>query len=366
MSDQTEFFAGDWVEVKSKAEILETLDSKGQLEGMPFMPQMFSFCGKRFQVFARAHKTCDTVKEFKGRRLNATVHLAGLRCDGKAYGGCQAGCVLFWKNVWLRKVGSVQTSGEDLSIKSNEVPSTDEKVWKGTRADGDLDSKDPVYICQATQVPAATMPLPWWEIRQYYEDLVSKNIGLSRLLSGSLYMAYRGLINLGIGWGPLLRWLYDAFQRLVGGVPYPRRNGIIPLGQPTPSIDLNLKPGEWVRVKPYKEILATLDVNNKNRGLFFDAELVPYCGHTFQVLERVHTIINEQTGKMLSFKTPCIILDNVVCQSRYAECRLFCPRRVYIYWREVWLERVESPALRGSSTTASKTEDDECVTVGKS
>ena len=33
--------AGDWVEVKSKKEILRTLDTKGQLEGMPFMPQMF-------------------------------------------------------------------------------------------------------------------------------------------------------------------------------------------------------------------------------------------------------------------------------------------------------------------------------------
>ena len=30
----------DWVEVRSKEEILATLDSKGQLDGMPFMPEM--------------------------------------------------------------------------------------------------------------------------------------------------------------------------------------------------------------------------------------------------------------------------------------------------------------------------------------
>ena len=25
------------------------------------MPQMFRYCGQRFQVYKRAHKTCDTV-----------------------------------------------------------------------------------------------------------------------------------------------------------------------------------------------------------------------------------------------------------------------------------------------------------------
>ena len=33
--------AGDWVEVRSKEEILATLDEHGRLEGLPFMPQMF-------------------------------------------------------------------------------------------------------------------------------------------------------------------------------------------------------------------------------------------------------------------------------------------------------------------------------------
>ena len=44
---------GDWVEVRSKEEILSTLDSNGRLDGMPFMPEMFAFCGKRFQVYKR-------------------------------------------------------------------------------------------------------------------------------------------------------------------------------------------------------------------------------------------------------------------------------------------------------------------------
>ena len=66
----------------------------------------------------------------------------------------------------------------------------------------------------------------------------------------------------------------------------------------------------------------------------------PYCGGTYRVLKRVTKIIHEKTGKMLEMKTPSFILDSVICQSRYSECRLFCPRSIYSYWREIWLERV--------------------------
>ena len=64
------------MEVRSKEEILRTLDG-GALDGLPFMPQMFDYCGQRFRVFRRAHKTCDTVNKTGGRRMEATVHLEG-------------------------------------------------------------------------------------------------------------------------------------------------------------------------------------------------------------------------------------------------------------------------------------------------
>ena len=75
--------------------------------------------------------------------------------------------------------------------------------------------------------------------------------------------------------------------------------------------------------------------------MYWDAELVPYCGETYTVLRRVDKLIQEQTGKMAHMKTPCIILDGVVCQARYSDCRMLCPRAMYPYWREIWLERVE-------------------------
>ena len=95
-----------------------------------------------------------------------------------------------------------------------------------------------------------------------------------------------------------------------------------------------------MRVKSHQEILQTINPENKNRGLFFDAEMVPYCGGTYRVLKRVDRILDEKTGKMVRFKTQAVILEGVICQSRYSDCRMFCPRGIYSYWREIWLERV--------------------------
>jgi hypothetical protein len=352
---------GEWVEVRSKEEILKTLDKQGQLEGLPFMPQMFEYCGKQFRVYKRAHKTCDTVNDYKGRRMKNAVHLEGSRCDGGTYGGCEAGCLIFWKEAWLKRVAGPSSApvapNQDLG---NRVASgcREGDVWAGTKTAASNGTTDDVYVCQATQVPAATEPLPWWSVRQYVEDFTSGNVGLNRMACGFIYMGYNGLVNAGIGAGRALRWLYDVFQGLRGAVPYPRRRGKILVGAKTPHAELNLQPGELIRVRSYKEILATLDENNKNRGLYFDAEMVPYCGRSFRVLKRVKKIINEKTGKMMEFKNPCIILEGVVCQSRYSECRLFCPRSIYAYWREIWLERISEIDSKVSNRPAGKSVHD--------
>src|SRR6476469_1762493 len=95
------FRAGEMVEVRSKEEILATLDKNACVDGLPLMPEMLQFCGRRFRVRAVAHKTCDTIHKSGSRRLSSSVHLDDLRCDGCAHGGCEAECTLFWKDVWL-------------------------------------------------------------------------------------------------------------------------------------------------------------------------------------------------------------------------------------------------------------------------
>lgn len=338
--------AGDWIEIRSKDEILRTLDRNGRLQELPFMPQMFQYCGKRFKVFKRAHKTCDTVNPVAGRRLADAVHL-NLRCDGKAYGGCQAACLLFWKEAWLKPIEApnIETSGHEAPASNGGC--TEEDVWQATSGPDEQQGGVQRYFCQATQLPSFTTRLPWWDVRQYVEDFASGNVRLSAIVAG---FSYLGCYHLALAkrnrLGRPTRWLYDQFQKLRGGVPYPRRTGTLPPGAPTPVATLDLQPGELVRVKTHQEILATLH-GMQNRGMFFDAELVPFCGGVYRVQARVTRFINEKTGTMATMKTPAVILEGVWCQSRYSNCRMFCPRGIYSWWREVWLERIpeNSPSL---------------------
>ncbi len=340
--------AGDWVEVRSKDEILRTLDKQGRLGELPFMPQMFQYCGQRFKVYKRAHKTCDTVNQTGGRRLANGVHLE-LRCDGKSFAGCQAACLIFWKEAWLKPIAKRKSvldafSGGELR-RNRELASqsgcSEVQVRKATRVEDQPSGDVTRYVCQATQLPYFTTPLPWWDFRQYLQDSISRNVTLGRMFCSFIYAGYHPFTQpKRTRLAPLLRRVYDRFQALYGGVPFPRRTGSASAGQSTATQSLNLQPGELVRVKSYKDILATLNSANMNRGLLFDAELVPYCGGTYRVKDRVSNFIDEKTGKVTSLKTPAVILENVWCRSRYSHCRLFCPRSIYSWWREVWLERV--------------------------
>jgi len=353
--------ARDWVEVRSKEEILSTLDSNGQLDGMPFMPEMFAFCAQRFQVYKRAHKTCDTVFPIRGRRVDRAVHLE-TRCDGQAHGGCQAGCLIFWKEAWLKPVS--ETSGGDAAARVEAHSSdlglaptarcTESDVYARAQVSSPEDGV-PAYVCQATRLPYATAHLEWWDVRQYVEDYWSGNVGLWRIVCGLVYSTYHRISQAGIGLGPAMEWFYNTFHRLWGGTRFPGTAGVIREGQPTPTGALNLQPGELVRVKSHEEILRTLNTGSRNRGMGWDAEMVPYCGGTYRVLRSVTKIIDERTGKMTQMKSPSVILDSVVCEARFSRYRMFCPRSIYSFWREIWLERVDTGRIAPSHHAHSKT-----------
>jgi hypothetical protein len=94
-------------------------------------------------------------------------------------------------------------------------------------------------------------------------------------------------------------------------------------------------------VKPREEIAETLTPKGRTRGLWFDREMLPYCGGTYRVRGRVKRFIEEQTGKMIELKSDCVTLEGVVCSGEHSHQRWFCPRRIYPYWREAWLRRAE-------------------------
>jgi hypothetical protein len=337
---------GDVVEVRIKEEILATLDQHGSMDGMPFMPEMLQYCGQRFRVGAVAHKTCDTARQtWKGRRLQTTVHLAGLRCDGLAHGGCQAECNLFWKDEWLKPA----TDNKDGSTSPAAIAHAptgrciEAQLLANTHLSSSAEGEEPRYSCQATEMYVATQPLAWWDVRQYVFDVVTGNHSAWRVLRVLFLASLRRSLEHLPGSYRFFKGFLDWVHHRLAGRACPWRNGQIPDGVPTPTGKLDLKPGEYVRIKAQMEIEQTIHRNGKNRGLFFDPEeMAPYCGRIVKVHKAVSKVIDEPTGKMLHMKQPCIMLEGVVCKAEYAGCRLNCPRAIPSYWREIWLERVEN------------------------
>jgi hypothetical protein len=195
--------AGDWVVVRSAEEILSSLDQSGELDAMPFMAEMLQYCGQRLKVAAIAHKTCDTVCRTGGRRLANGVHLKGIRCDGSAHGGCQAGCLIFWKKEWLTPAGKASLERKGPSAP---FPALEKLHTTGMRVDS---GGTPLYSCQATRLFAATRALAWWDLRQYARDLWSGNVRIGRFLRVMTLRALYHLRKLGIGYRVSLA-LYDG------------------------------------------------------------------------------------------------------------------------------------------------------------
>lgn len=323
------FGKGDLVEVRSEKKILDTLDSEGMLDKLPCMPEMLKLCGQQFRVASRAHKLCDTIQNTGARHMENAVHLEGVRCDGAAHGGCEAGCLVVWKEAWLKPVAS-QLRARKLA-NTNGTCSHD-KLVAATAPKPDR------YRCQATEMTRATQPRKFWDPRFYWEDWRSGNVRLGDMLVVLLLRAlFLWLQHVGRPYRMTV-WVYDRIARLKGLPPFPYRTGTVK-GR-TPRAKLDLQPGELVRVKSQDEILKTLS-GWKNRGMRFDPEMVPWCGRTFRVNKRLERIINEETGEMLEFENDCILLEGPYCMSFHSNKRLFCARAIAPYWREIWLERVE-------------------------
>jgi hypothetical protein len=316
---------GELVEVRSPEEILASLDERGRLDALPFMPEMLQFAGRQVRVSKRAFKTCDQVKNSGMYRMERTVHLEGLRCDGSAHGGCQAGCLIFWKEGWLKRAGD---GDQDPAAATAAPVATLETLQRETRPPG-AGPDEEIFSCQNTAIPeAAPAHIPGWDVRQYLQDVTSGNAPVRQVVRGLAIHLFNKF-----QWAN--RKFLPRFPLIDGGRPWPRIEGRVQ-GR-TPKETLDLQPGELVEVKSKEEIFETLDQTGHNRGLRFDIEMLRYCGKRARVQRRVNRLIDEKTGKMVHIKGDCIVLDGFIC---FADYHQSCPRGIEEYWREIWLKRV--------------------------
>jgi hypothetical protein len=314
------FSPGDRVVVRTAGEILATLDAAGACEGMPFMPEMLPLLGRRFTVSKRAQKVCDTIKYTGSRRLETTVLLDDLRCDGSAHDGCQAECRLYWKEAWLRPATPAD-GGAGPPGAPEDVQALAERLASRVRAEEDPS----LYRCQATELLGCTTRYALWEPGQYVREMTCGNVAPARFASV---------------FGRALVW---ESKRKLGLLPVVHVAGS--RQEPAPDEgELGLQPGDWVEVKSREELRDSLTPEGRNRGLWFDWEMERYCGGKYRVRRRVTRFIDDRNRKMVVLKTDAVTLDGVTCTGEYSSRRWFCPRAVYPYWRESWLKRAEPPA----------------------
>jgi hypothetical protein len=299
---------GDVVEVKSKREISATLDSAETLDGLPFMAEMEEFCGKVFVVHRRVDKINDMRHKTGLRRLRNTVTLTDARCSGRKHGGCEAECQILWKESWLRLLPSPPPVIPHETLRDRSIAQVDEKI----------EAQRVEYVCQMTQLWEASHSMSSFDLRQDLRPLFGGNLGI------------RGYII------AILTRIFNLVQSLRGGFGYPFMPEIQRCSTPFPSLGVTAK--ETVVIRSKGEIAQTL-TNGKNKGLWFDREMIRFCGQRAVVRKHVNRIIHEATGKMVLMKTPCVMLENIVATGEFLR---LCPQHEYIFWREAWLKRTDS------------------------
>jgi hypothetical protein len=294
---------GETVTVRKKSEILSMLDERGTFEGLPFMPEMRKYCGKRFKVLNRFNTIM--VEGAGVRCIKNTVSLEGVTCNGEAHSGCKRTCLALWKEAWLRRVPS-HSDTRQLSNHIHLSTTNSNKVQSG------------IVSCQSVNLIRATSsrhPLVW-RIEQFRLDMrcrTFKPLNYMRTLLGSLGSKVRSIVA-----GKNQAAIHGELRR-------------------TPTSSLNLQPGELIEVKSKEEISATLDAKGRNRGLGFSAEMLKYSGKRYRVLRRVDTAINEETSRLRQINNT-VILEGVTCDGT---AHGGCKRNCYCLWREIWLKRVK-------------------------
>jgi hypothetical protein len=300
---------GDLVEVRPPDEILRTLDGDGAMDHVPFMPEMVALCGQRFRVARRVVKTCfsgvGSYAAMRRFRNDDVLVLEAPRCDGEAHDGCQKGCVLLWRETWLRRA-AVDDAPTTIPAEARERL----RARLKTRTGRDT------YFCQASEILKATTHLSRRDqLRLSVAEIRAGNCGV-------LQMAAR-----------LATWFYWKVRRKLVG-EYAAGPGTVKSLDP-----LKLLAGERVRVKPMDAIRQTMDATGHNRGLYFSPDLRLACGREYRVRDRLDRIIADGTGEMKRLRNT-VSLDGSVCACPYINVG-GCSRAELIYWREDWLLRSE-------------------------
>jgi hypothetical protein len=181
-----------------------------------------------------------------------------------------------------------------------------------------MTKRDPqTYFCQASELLNATNHM---SRRERFTKVLSE----VRMGNFSIWQMVRQISI----------WLIWRVRRIFLGAYGRGTNKSTPVGS------LDLKAGDLVEVKPMKNITETLNETAHNRGLWFSPDMRLLCDRQQTVEKKIEKIIVDGTGEMRQLH------NTVFLEGSYCGCAHVafggCPRREYVYWREIWLRRTTS------------------------
>ena len=95
---------GDWVQVRSRKEIEDTLNPWKELKGCAFLDEMWKYCGTRQRVLKSMQLFLDE-RDYQVKKCSGVILLEGMLCQGTpVFGPCDRCCHLFWREEWVEKI----------------------------------------------------------------------------------------------------------------------------------------------------------------------------------------------------------------------------------------------------------------------
>lgn len=235
------------------------------------------------------------------------------RCSGHEAIQCDAGCSLIWKEAWLEK-SDVPTTQLNVDVAAELEIAT--RLGRHNAKKGDKR-----FVCQATELWRASDPMSAFDPTQYVRERRGNKTPWGRIASD------------------LATTASAKTSKLMSG-----RERVFGQQQSTPTTKACFEPEQAVRVKSRCEIESTLDRGGRNRGLWFDPEMLQFCGQVMRVSRVVKQVIDETTGELRVFRHPTIVLDDKSCTGAAHQ---FCSRAALFYWRSIWVEAADETPCGG-------------------
>lgn len=146
--DERRLAAGDWVRVKSRAEIEALQREADPSDIVAFITAPMSrYCGRTLRVLRVLENYYDEVRAGLCEAENAVL-LDGATCDSSQLGNrhCDRKCLHFWKEAWLERVAAPEPGTDREGPKTDATDRTDAKRHIPTSSGQGLRAGTPVRV----------------------------------------------------------------------------------------------------------------------------------------------------------------------------------------------------------------------------